>query len=115
MPENTRPRGKAIKVWVTEEEGDAIKKRAAQTSLSASSFLRALGLNEPIKSTTDQDAILSLMKASGDLGRLGGLLKLWLSESPGKGAPVNDVRQLLNQAQALQMEMRRIAGEVTKK
>jgi hypothetical protein len=38
-----------------------------------------------------------LLKACGDLGRLGGLLKFWLVERPGEGAPETDVRRLLNQ------------------
>ena len=42
-----------------------------------------------------------LLKACGDLGRLGGLLKLWLTERPGQGAPETDVRHLLDQTQEL--------------
>ena len=33
----------------------------------------------PIRSTVDQEAILELAKINGDLGRLGGLLKMWLT------------------------------------
>ena len=33
----------------------------------------------PIRSTVDQAAILELAKINGDLGRLGGLLKMWLT------------------------------------
>jgi hypothetical protein len=61
--------------------------------MSVSSFLAALSLNEPIRSLTDLDAVRELMRINGDLGRLGGLLKLWLAERAGHGAKIADVRQ----------------------
>jgi hypothetical protein len=48
-------------------------------SLSASSYLRRLGLAIPLQSTIDQRAILDLVKINADLGRFGGLIKMWLT------------------------------------
>ena len=100
--ENTRPRGKRpFYVWVTSEERAKIERLAAATSLSASCYLRTLGLAYQPKSTLDAERVGELLKACGDLGRLGGLLKLWLAERPGQGVPETDVRHLLDQIQEL--------------
>ncbi len=56
----------------------------------------------------DTQAISNLLKALADLGRLGGLLKLWLSERPGQGASTVDVRRLLRQIEAHQMQLKGI-------
>lgn len=41
----------------------------------------------------------------GDLGRLGGLLKLWLVDAPGQGVPESDVRAALDTILAKQGEL----------
>jgi hypothetical protein len=79
--EKTRRDSSPIKVWVTPEEKSAIKTKAGAHSLSASSYLRRLGLALPVESTIDQRAILDLVKINADLGRLGGLIKMWLTSN----------------------------------
>jgi hypothetical protein len=92
----TAPRGKRpINVWVTADERQRIERLAAATSLPVSVYLRTLGLGYEPKSILDAERVGDLLKACGDLGRLGGLLKLWLVDRPGEGAPVEDVRALL--------------------
>jgi hypothetical protein len=93
----TAPRGKRpINVWVTAEERAQIERLAAATSLPVSVYLRTLGLGYEPKSLLDAERVGELLKACGDLGRLGGLLKLWLSERPGQGAPQVEIRALLH-------------------
>jgi hypothetical protein len=75
----TRKESTPIKVWVTPEEKAAIAAKADAHSLSASSYLRRLGLAMPLQSTIDQRAILDLVKINADLGRFGGLIKMWLT------------------------------------
>ena len=65
-------------MWVTPEEKAAIAAKADAHSLSASSYLRRLGLAMP-QSTIDQRAILDLVKINAYLGRFGGLIKMWLT------------------------------------
>jgi hypothetical protein len=80
MNENpTRKGNNPIKVWVLPQEKQEIEANARTHGLSVSSFLRRIGLGLPIKSVLDQQAIIELAKANGDLGRLGGLLKMWLT------------------------------------
>jgi len=75
----TRKESTPIKVWVTPEEKAAIAAKADAHSLSASGYLRRLGLALPVESTIDQRAILDLVKINADLGRFGGLIKMWLT------------------------------------
>ena len=63
--------------------------------------MRAAGLNHPVRSVLD-------LKAVADLGRVAGLLKLWLAEKRGQGASPVDVEALMKDLWALQTEMRQI-------
>ena len=85
-PEEKRPTRKGstpIVVRVTPDEKTAIEDFARQTGYSTSSYLRMLGLGYLPKSIVDNQQVMELAHINGDLGRLGGLLKLWLT---------NDVR-----------------------
>jgi len=42
-------------------------------------------LNEPIRSVVDLRAVAGLGKVNGDLGRVAGLLELWLADKRGEG------------------------------
>ncbi len=94
-----RRKTQAIAVWVTPEQRAEIERLAAATGLSLSVYLRTLGLAYEPKSILDAERVGELLKVCGDLGRLGGLLKLWLVDKPGQGAPETDVRRLLEQIQ----------------
>jgi len=79
---NSKKRDKAIRVWVNSEEKDQIEATLKYVaSGSSSSFLRTLGLCHEPKSTIDQHSILALSKINSDQGRLGGLLKILLSNT----------------------------------
>jgi hypothetical protein len=100
-PKRARPqrRTQAIAVWVHPEERANIR-LATSSGLSMSVYLKTLGLAYEPKSVLDAERVGDLLKACGDLGRLGGLLKLWLVEKPGQGASAEQVRPLLEQIQA---------------
>lgn len=68
---------------MAEEEKTSITERAEEAGMSPSGFLRRLGLNAPIRSPVDLTAVAELAKVNGDLGRVAGLLKFWLSEKRG--------------------------------
>ena len=70
-------------VWVTPDEKNLIESYAKQTGQSTSAYLRQLGQGYVPKSIMDYGKIIELARINGDLGRLGGLIKLWLT---------NDVR-----------------------
>lgn len=108
----TRDRNRPLKVLVTNAERTEIAMRAQATRLPVSAYLRALGLGYTPSSTLDAQAILALLKVNADQGRLGGLLKLWLSTRPGTGASVSSVRALLHDIETRQGELRRLIGRL---
>lgn len=75
----TRKGSTPIVVRVTPDEKSAIDFFAKQTGRSTSAYLRLLGLGYMPKSIVDNEKVLELARINGDLGRLGGLLKLWLT------------------------------------
>ena len=81
-----------IKVYCFPDERESIEQQARSTGLSKSSYLLRVGMGYPIRSIVDNHQVEELVKINGDLGRLGGLLKLWLSN--GKPAPGIDARTI---------------------
>jgi len=79
MARNTRKGSPPIKVWLLPEEKEGIEESARRVGLSASAYLRNIGLGLTVRGVLDQHAVIELSKINGDLGRLGGLLKMWLS------------------------------------
>lgn len=103
-----------IKVWVSEKERTVIKERADQTGLSLSAYLLAVGMNTPIRSVVDLAAVADLAKVNGDLGRVAGLLKLWLAEKRGQGAKPTDVEAMMKDFRKLQGEVLAIMSRVVR-
>jgi hypothetical protein len=99
---------------VSDDERAEIERLANVAGMSVSAYLRTAGLNHPIRSTFDYDAVRELAQVAGDLGRLGGLLKLWLTEKKGLGQGVRpiDVERLLRDTRALQNDIRNMMGRV---
>jgi len=95
---------------VTPDERAEIAARAAQSGMSLSVCMRAAGLNHPVRSVLDLKAVADLGRVNGDLGRVVGILKLWLAEKRGQGASPVGVEALMKDLRALQAEMHRIMG-----
>lgn len=106
----TRPRGYRLAVWVTEEERDLLTDRAAEAGMSTSAYLRAAGLNHPVRSVYDLHAVRDMAKVNGDLGRVAGLLKLWLADYRGWGATPAEVEKMMVDFRALQAELSTVMG-----
>jgi hypothetical protein len=104
----TRDRKRPLKIYVSETERAAIAARAQGCGLVVSDYLRAVGLGHEPRSIFDHEAVMTLARVNADQGRLGGLLKLWLSERPGQGASVTDVRRLLREIEATQAILRQL-------
>lgn len=75
----TRKSSTPIYVWVLPEEKKAIEAKAQACGMSTSAYLRNVGIGMPVKSVLDHTKIADLSKVNADQGRLGGLLKLWLT------------------------------------
>lgn len=75
----TRKHGRHLRVPVLPDEEQAIKANAAKAGLKIAEYLRRVALGYEIYGVIDQQHIIELSKINADLGRLGGLLKMWLT------------------------------------
>lgn len=108
-----RPRGYRIDVWVSQQERAEIVNRAACAGLSHSSFMRSVALNTVIRSVVDLDAADRLEKVNSDLGRVAGLLKLWLATKRGEGARPSEVDAMMREFRSLQKQLSAVIGTIT--
>ncbi len=76
----TRKNGRHLRVPVLLDEEIQIKSNAVSAGLSIAEYLRRISLGYQIQSAVDKDYVLQLSKINADMGRLGGLLKLWLTQ-----------------------------------
>lgn len=76
----TRKGSKPIKVYCLPEERAVIEANAKAAGLSTSAYLLAVGQGYRVQGVTDFENVRELVRVNGDLGRLGGLLKLWLTD-----------------------------------
>ena len=90
----SRQRVHHLRVPVLPAENIAIKQNAADCAMSVAAYLRALGLHYKPKGIFDADAGLQMVKVNSDLGRLGGLLKMWLTNNDGWQALAKEQEQL---------------------
>jgi hypothetical protein len=103
----SRLRVRRLQVLVLPAEAVAIKSNAANCGLSASAYLRSLGLHYKPKTILDYKAVTEMAKVNGDLGRLGGILKMWLTNDErlkalGKEQVVPKINNLLDEIQSTQ-------------
>ena len=102
-----------IQVYISESEEKIIKAKASESGLSMSAYLRAAGLRRKITSVRDHAMAQGLMKVAADLGRLGGLLKHWLTQDGQVlgGVPRTEIaqefRELVETRKALHRVIRR--------
>jgi len=75
----TRKGNTPIKVYCLPEEKQQIEANAAATGLSTSAYLLKVGQGYRVRGILDHQRVEELARINGDLGRLGGLLKLWLA------------------------------------
>ncbi len=104
-PKN-RKDSQPIKVYCFPDERETIEQQARSTGLSKSSYLLRVGMGYPIRSIVDHHQVEELVKINGDLGRLGGLLKLWLSsEKSIGGIDARTIRETLKKIDGAQDHM----------
>ena len=92
-------------IRVTAAERAAIEAGAERVQMSTAAYLRALGLGYDPPSKDDLRAIHELGRLRADLGRLGGLLKLWLTDRAGEGTEASNVSRVLTEIEQRQTEI----------
>ncbi|WP_088136714.1 conjugal transfer transcriptional regulator TraJ [Escherichia coli] len=97
------------------EERAEIEALAKASGHSASTYLRLVGQGYQVTGVTDYENVRELVRVNGDLGRLGGLLKLWLTDDA-KTAEIGaaTIRALLGRIEANQDEMSRLMEAVVR-
>ena len=99
---------KRITVYLGPEEYDRIQENAARAGLSLSAFCKLVSLGMPVPSLEHRQAVRDILKASADLGSLGGLLKPALSEV----VNISSLPRLLREIEAGQAQLRAAAWKV---
>ncbi|WP_442864037.1 conjugal transfer transcriptional regulator TraJ [Bartonella sp. F02] len=74
-----RKRQQHLRVPVFPEGKEVIERQARQAGVSVARYLRDVGQGYRITGVVDYEQVRELARINGDLGRLGGLLKLWLT------------------------------------
>ena len=102
----TRKGSPPIKVYCLPEERRQIEANANAAGLSLSTYLLNVGIGYQIRGIVDHKQVEELARINGDLGRLGGLLKLWLTDDErtaqfGKAT----IRAVLSRIEATQNQM----------
>ena len=64
------------------QEAEAITAQARGVGMSVGAYLRAVGAGYQPRAVVDRDQVHEMLRINGDLGRLGGLLKLFLTDDP---------------------------------
>jgi hypothetical protein len=111
--EPTRKSSTPIKVYCLPEEKAQIAENAKAAGLSLSTFLLRVGAGFEVRTVLDYQRIEELARINGDLGRLGGLLKLWLTNDERlRGVRAEELRTLLSRIERNQEAMRTIMHKV---
>ena len=119
----SRKRQAHIMIRVSEEEKVRIRQKAAMAGYPhrTGTYIRKAVLNYPLHSLVDQYAVDQLLQAKADLGRLGGLFKLWLTENEDFKVSAKigersyeDVEQLVKELEANAKELIEIAKKLMK-
>jgi hypothetical protein len=114
-PDNKAPTRKArqLRVPVLPCEAVEIRRLASAAGLPVATYLRNVGLGYRLRGILDNQRVEELARINGDLGRLGGLLKLWLTDDP-RTARFGEttILAVLSKIEDTQLEMQRIMRDV---
>ena len=113
LPRPPRPAAKAarsrtrhLRVPVFPEEAEVIEAAAGRANMSVARYLREVGQGYQIRGVVDAEQVRELARINGDLGRLGGLLKLWLTDDERTSAfGEGTIRALLGRIERTQDDM----------
>lgn len=112
VPANTR-KYKHLRVPVLPAEEALIARNARAAKLPIAVFLRQIGQGYEAKSILDHSRMEELIRINGDLGRLGGLLKLWLTDDPRTEAfGESTIRAVLSKIEDTQLTMREVMSSI---
>ena len=77
---STRKGSPPVKVYCLPDEKTQLEEAAKAVGMSVSAYLLNVGMGYQVPGILDNKRVEELARINGDLGRLGGLLKLWLTD-----------------------------------
>lgn len=101
-------RSKIVKAYLSDEEYSQIVHASETTGLTISKFVKNVCLGTPLPNREITNFRLELLKVAADMGRLGGLLKMAISN----GMEKHKVEPLLKEIQQRQKELKQIASKI---
>jgi len=109
----TRKGSTPIKVYCLPEEKEQIEAQAKRAGMSAARYLREVGQGYHISGVVDYEQVRELARINGDLGRLGGLLKLWLTDDVRTAQfGQSTILAVLSKIEATQEEMGKVMTKI---
>ncbi len=116
MSEDTKAptrKQRQLRVPVLPSEEQAIKTLAASAGLTVAAYLRNVSMGYQVRGILDNKRVEELARINGDLGRLGGLLKLWLTDDPRTAQfGASTIRALLSKIEGTQQKMHAVMRAV---
>jgi mobilization protein NikA len=113
--ENESRRKQHLRVPVFPDEKGLIEENARAAGMSVARFLREVGQGYKVQGVTDYERVRELARINGDLGRLGGLLKLWLTDDVRTAAfGAETVYRLLARIETTQAEMAEVMKTIVR-
>lgn len=113
--EHRTDRKRPITVSVTPRDRATIEERAREAGLPLSVYVRSAALGRPAprgNPVLNHEQMRILAQVNADQGRLGGLLKMWLADRPGRVMSEAEVRRLYDQIQALRVQLSEVAARL---
>jgi hypothetical protein len=116
MEPNSKPptrKAHQLRVPVLPHEAVEIRSLAIAAGLPVAAYLRSVGLGYRLPGILDHRCVEELARINGDLGRLGGLLKLWLTDDA-RTAKFGEatILAVLSKIEDTQGDMQRIMRDV---
>lgn len=104
-----------LKVYCRPEEKTCIEGNARNAGMSTARFLREVGQGYSVRGIVDYEQVRELARINGDLGRLGGLLKLWLTDDVRTAQfGMNTVLRLLDRIETNQNQMAEVMRAIVR-
>lgn len=109
----TRRKTTPIKVYCLPDEKQSIEDNAKAAGRTVSSFLLHVGQGYQVTGIVDAEQVRQMARISGDLGRLGGLLKWWLTDDARTAEFTPDtIRRVLLKIEESQQELGAVMAKV---
>lgn len=107
------PNRKVVKSYLNPDEYQQVINSAAKARLSVSTFVKRVCLFQDVRGTVDHQAIHALAKTNADMGRLGGLFKMFLSEGKA-GQQVDELKRILKSIESTKAQLTKDYQRVVK-